>query len=177
MLKTIIVVALAVSVALACDNPDNTTTKLFYKNCDGSYPLQLTGLVLKNAATGQPEYPITLTNAILISENATLGGSTTYNKVKVDVDLYAWGGILGCSWHYIPTAGLLYNIDGCAIANNCPLKPGPVGFNQKLDLGPWGAIIQGLGHNKPYQLKLRTKEVDDSTETYIGCVLVEGIIA
>jgi hypothetical protein len=41
-----------------------------------------------------------------------------------------------------------YNIDGCSIANNCPLKPGAVGFNQKLDLGPFGPIISKIGHNQ-----------------------------
>jgi len=179
MYKAVVVFASVLCATLACDDPDGTKTKLFFKNCDDgtAYPLTLTGLILKNAQTGQPEYPITVTNVILISENSTLGGTTTYNKVKVDVDLYSWGGILGCSWHYVPTFGLLHNIDGCAIAQNCPLKPGFVGFNQKLDLGPFGPIIQKLGHNQPYQLKLRTKENDDSAQTYIGCVLVEGVIA
>jgi hypothetical protein len=132
MYKTIVVFASVLCATLACDDPDGTKTKLFWKNCDdgncmfewegifdfiqweisletdfqtgiknvkkldfytnfiffflnhlkySAYPLQLTGLVLSNAQTGQPEYPITVANAILIAENATLSGSTTYNKV------------------------------------------------------------------------------------------------
>jgi hypothetical protein len=163
---------MVIGVSMACDNPNGTDTAVNWFNCPGTWPLTLTGLTITNG--GKPNYPISLGQEIDMAEQSTNTG-TTYNKVNVDVDLYSWGGLLGCSWHYVPTFGLLHNIDGCAIAKNCPIQPGKVTFTQPLDLGPFGSIIGKLGAGV-YQLQIQTKNMDDSVHEYIGCVMVQGKI-
>ena len=69
----------------------------------------LSGVEIDNNATGQMEYPISLSTVLVMNAAQTLTGSTTYNKILTDVDLYSWSSLLGsdCSWHYVPTFGLL----------------------------------------------------------------------
>ncbi len=55
---------------------------------------------------GNVNYPIDVTKPIVVSGNGHNSGPQI-NKLLVDVDLYMWGGFLGCSWHKFPTFGLL----------------------------------------------------------------------
>jgi hypothetical protein len=96
---------------------------------------------------------------IIVELDSILSGTTTYNSDLVDITLRYWGGLLGCSWHYIPTGPFLYvyfivrsycalprqNIDGCDIAKNCPFGPGHVQLHQPIDLRSYAGIISKLG--------------------------------
>jgi hypothetical protein len=100
----------------------------------------------------------TFLQEIILELDSILTGETTYNTDLIDVTLRFWGGLLGCSWHYIPTGPLLCvcsipiicipfrnNIDGCAVAKNCPFGPGHVQIRQAIDLRPYSGIIDKLG--------------------------------
>jgi hypothetical protein len=157
-----------------CANPNGTDSAIHSFNCDGSWAIVLQSVEIDDT-NGNKVYPIDLANPIVINEMAQNNGGT-YNKVTVDVTLAHWGGFLGCSWHNIPTFGLLSNIDGCSIANNCPITPGAAGFKQPLDLGPFGKVIDALGSGI-YQLTIKTRDASSSAKEYIGCVNVQGLIS
>ena len=56
---------------------------------------------------GNPNYPIDIKKAIVLKTTSTLAGTTVVNALWEDVKLSMWGGLLGCSWHTVPTFGLL----------------------------------------------------------------------
>jgi hypothetical protein len=55
-------------------------------------------------ATNQPIYPLDVSKVLRLNIQQTLGGSTTYQKIIIDVTMYVWSNFLGsnCSWHFVP---------------------------------------------------------------------------
>lgn len=56
-------------------------------------------------ATGKDEFPIDLKRPINVIMD--LNSNADHTDLSLDIIIYSWGGFSGCSWHKIPTFGLL----------------------------------------------------------------------
>ena len=164
----------------AADNndPDGVREHLAWKSCNPNDVIQPISITVTDPA-GNNNYPIDVSKALLITAKSVNNG-ITYNKLLIDVDIYAWNkGLFAktCTWNVVPTFHLLYNLDGCSIGKNCPLLPGPLTLEVSVDLSPYKAILQILLGNTPYKLHMRILNGDDSQHEEIMCLDVEAMIA
>jgi hypothetical protein len=56
--------------------------------------------------TGKDEYPIKLYQAVDVVMD--LSTPDDFPALTLDIDLFSWAGLGGCSWHKVPTFGLLW---------------------------------------------------------------------
>jgi hypothetical protein len=152
--------------------PDNTETKFYWANC-GTGDIITTSSITLTDGTGKANYPVNVNKPIVITAQSNNGGGT-YKTLKADVDLYSWGGWLGCSWHSIPTFGFLNNLDGCSIGKNCPLQPGAMVLHESVDLSKFASIISSLVSDATYRIDIHVKNGDDSQHEELDCIRVEA---
>jgi len=167
-MKQFIVFFALFSISFACESwPNGTDTKLSWYNCDPSLPIQVQQNSV-DAGDGQPDYPVRV-KTVILSQTFTNTGPA-YNQVYINATLSFWGGLLGCSWHNYPALGLLSNLNGCQIAQDCPIKTGTTTFKTQLNMGLFAPVVELLGSGKPLQLELKTLNGDDPSRPAVGCV-------
>jgi len=177
MIRILLTLAFIVGTVL-CDcgsnPPDGTGTKLFFSECDTSTQHQLSIIsVSVSNADGSPNYPINVTNPILL-DVASYNSGPEIDNLVANVTLYAWTGVLSCGWVNVPTFGLLNNIAGCY---NCPLAANSnVDLDVTVDLSAYSKIISGLLGGGVYALDVHLKTDPKNTQE-IACVHVEAMIA
>lgn len=59
----------------------------------------------QDTATGKDEYPVQLKKPLDVVMDISSPGDE--KNIQLDIDIYSWGGWSGCSWHKVPTFGLL----------------------------------------------------------------------
>jgi len=146
----------------------------FFSECDQSTQHQLSIIsVSVSNADGSPNYPINVTNPILL-DVASFNNGPAIDSLVANVSLYDWTGVLSCSWLSVPTFGLLNNIAGCY---NCPLAANSnVDLDVTIDLSAYSKIIKGLLGGGVYALDVHLK-TDPKLDQEIACVHVEAMIA
>uniref|UniRef100_A0AC34QGZ7 MD-2-related lipid-recognition domain-containing protein n=1 Tax=Panagrolaimus sp. JU765 TaxID=591449 RepID=A0AC34QGZ7_9BILA len=117
-----------------------------------------------------PEYPIHLGKPLIAHANLTNLGSV-YSNLKLSIKIYEWGGWTGCSWHELPTFGLLTNLDACANGVKCPIPTGNQILDVTLDFSKFQSIIDLLKDNAPYQIWMQLQDVPTGDTT---CVTVQA---
>lgn len=170
-----------ITVSSSCTPPNNLQNQLHFGNCNQADAIQIRTLQLQYTSTGATDYPVDLTKPFTIVANSQNTGTTTYNAIRVDVDLAHYSkGLFGfgdCEWRNIPTFGLLNDIHQCG---NCPLKPGPISMSQAVDISRYSAIISGLAGGGAYQLTVHLKNDNDGSDSgqeEIACIVIQGIIS
>ncbi|CAB3402091.1 unnamed protein product [Caenorhabditis bovis] len=152
MLRFAILSAFVISAALACNPwPNTTETKVTWWQVSQG-PIIVTNVNPTDKA-GNPEYPIRLTEPLLIG--TTLNNpSSTYTSPNLKQTIKVWQWSVACKWTSVPTFGLLNNLDACTNGVPCPIVPGNNQLvNFELDFSDTPAIIGLLKNDKPYQLE------------------------
>ncbi|KAI6240168.1 MD-2-related lipid-recognition domain and Immunoglobulin E-set domain-containing protein [Aphelenchoides fujianensis] len=151
--------ATVLSVQACVTFPNGTDTKANWFVCpdvdnDGKiYSVEFTDM------QGKDEYPIKLTEPLEVVMKINNPGSA-HKNIRLDIDIYSWGGWSGCDWHEIPTFGLLSNLDACQNGVPCPIQPGDQTLNITLDFSKYSSIIALLTDDAPYQLHYKLTDKD-----------------
>ncbi|XP_003371543.1 conserved hypothetical protein [Trichinella spiralis] len=97
----------------------------------------------------------------------SFNGGGVLNNIYADIDLQYFGKLLwgSCSWHSLPTMGLLRNIKQCY---NCPLQPGNNTLVLNFDFSPYSPGI--------YAMDIVMRDADNPTDE-IACLRVESKIS
>jgi len=109
---------------------------------------------------------------LLVNINDQYG---TIAKPLVDVGVFEYSkNILGkCEWKKVPTLGILDNIDGCKIVQNCHLTGTPATLNAVVNVKQLaGPLYAGISVNEYYALSMTFK--DDKTP--VLCVYSQDIV-
>ncbi|CAD5231661.1 unnamed protein product [Bursaphelenchus xylophilus] len=157
-----------------CPFPNQTDTKFYTYNCDGTMQIQVRSAAVYDRLSNKEIYPVNVTVPLLIKLKSVNNG-VAINSNKVDVELAQYSSSWtdsNCKWHSIPTFGLLKNIDGCEFANNCPLQSGDLDLLLPLDLSKYSKILKLLTGDKAYQLRILMKDGEDATKK-ISCVVAQ----
>uniref|UniRef100_A0A0N4ZBR9 ML domain-containing protein n=1 Tax=Parastrongyloides trichosuri TaxID=131310 RepID=A0A0N4ZBR9_PARTI len=168
---TLAVFVTLVAVSLGCETwPNSTDTALHWFNCPDSGNIVFHTLAAVDA-NNNPEYPVKLKEPLYINVNLDNNGAV-YSEISLDISLYQWGGWQGCSWHEVPTFGLLANQDACKNGVPCPINAGK---NQNLkitmDFSGYDSIISLLKNDAPYQLMYK---LTDKTTSQTSCTIVQA---
>lgn len=171
MFGKIAILTVVLVTVWACDkNPNGTKTKLYFKNCNSSAPIQVKSVQVMSG--GKINYPIDVSKPIsIVATSFNSGGG--HSTLLTDVSLAGYSGWL-CTFVTVPTFGLLDNINGCKIGNNCPLTPGTLTLNQTVDLSKYKSIIDHLSGGTTYRLEIKIR--DGSTNQPLTCLDVEMMI-
>ncbi|KAI1730645.1 hypothetical protein Ddc_03356 [Ditylenchus destructor] len=141
--------------------PNGTFTAPFAFSCDT--PAHPPIFVIHESAfsnqTGDYEYPLDLTQTLRIFLDITSYATRRYDSMRAEISFYRRKtGWLGCGWIYLPTFGLLDNLEICEEANpTCPVFPGRQVLELKVDHSPVFLSFLKMVHDDrvPYQMKLR----------------------
>jgi len=109
---------------------------------------------------------------LLVNINDQYG---TIAKPLVDVGVFEYSkSLLGkCEWKKVPTLGILDNIDGCKIVQNCHLTNKPTTLTAAVNVKDLaGPLYAGINTNEYYGLTMTFK--DDKTP--ILCVYSQDIV-
>ena len=109
---------------------------------------------------------------LVVSINDQYG---TITKPLVDVGVFEYSkNILGrCEWKKVPTLGILDNIDGCKIVQNCHLNNKPTSLTAAVNVKTLaGPLYAGISVNEYYALSMTFK--DDKTP--VLCVYSQDLI-
>ncbi|CEF70182.1 MD-2-related lipid-recognition domain and Immunoglobulin E-set domain-containing protein [Strongyloides ratti] len=160
-----------IQYSICCETfPNGTDTKLNWFNCPDS-KLVIFNSVVTVDGNNNKEYPIKLKEPVYVNVNIDNNGNT-FSSIRLDLELYQWGGWQGCSWHQIPTFGLLSNLDACKHGVPCPIASGK---NQNLkvtiDFTKFESIISLLKNDAPYQLMFKLTDIPTG-ET--SCTMVQA---
>uniref|UniRef100_A0A0N4Z4K6 ML domain-containing protein n=1 Tax=Parastrongyloides trichosuri TaxID=131310 RepID=A0A0N4Z4K6_PARTI len=155
----------------SCDTfPNGTDTKINWFNCPDSGEIIFHSLTTVDAS-GNPDYPIKLKEPVYVNVNIDNTG-VAFSSITLDVSLYQWGGWQGCSWHEVPTFGLLAGQNACTNGVPCPI---PAGNNQNLkitlDFTKFSSIISLLKNDAPYQLMYK---LTDNASGKTSCTMVQA---
>uniref|UniRef100_A0A0K0E416 ML domain-containing protein n=1 Tax=Strongyloides stercoralis TaxID=6248 RepID=A0A0K0E416_STRER len=161
----------SIQYSTGCETfPNGTDTKLNWFECPDSGNIVFHTLTTVDSSNHK-EYPIKLKEPVFVEINLDNNGNT-YSSLRLDLELYQWGGWQGCSWHQIPTFGLLSNLDACSNGVPCPIAPGK---NQNLkitiDFTKFDSIISLLKNDAPYQLSFK---LTDRTSGNTSCTIVQA---
>jgi len=99
----------------------------------------------------------------------------TIAKPLVDVGVFEYSkSILGkCEWKKVPTLGVLDNIDGCKIVQNCHLNNSPTSLTANVNVKDLaGPLYAGINVNEYYGLSMTFK--DDKTP--VLCVYSQDLV-
>uniref|UniRef100_A0A0K0EXW6 ML domain-containing protein n=1 Tax=Strongyloides venezuelensis TaxID=75913 RepID=A0A0K0EXW6_STRVS len=160
-----------VAVTMGCEKwPNGTDTKLNWFNCPDSGDIVFHSLTTVDASNN-PEYPIKLKEPLFINVNLD-NNAADISSIQLDIALYQWGGWQGCSWHEVPTFGLLANQDACKNGVPCPIKSGK-GQNIQIvmDFSGYDSIISLLKNDAPYQLMYK---LTDKSNSKTSCTMVQA---
>jgi len=157
--------------------PDNTQSKFYWASCNATDQIQPNGITV-SFPNGTANYPINVAYPIVITANSVNAQGNTINTLLADVDLWSWGGWLGCDWHEIPTFGLLNNINGCAIGGNCPLVGKNLVVKTSVDLSSFASIVKLLTNGGVYRIDIHILNNDTGVKPApeIACIRVEGVL-
>uniref|UniRef100_A0A0N5A2W2 ML domain-containing protein n=1 Tax=Parastrongyloides trichosuri TaxID=131310 RepID=A0A0N5A2W2_PARTI len=152
-----------------CDTfPNGTETKLhWYAPIIRGFKIIDIQLSYTNGST---EYPLALEKTIYVQMELINNGPSYYN-LNLTLQLWSFGGWQGCSWHLIPTFGLLRNLDACSYGLSCPIPQGKNEMSIKLDLSPFDSVISLLQNDKTYQLQYVLTDRDTGDET---CLMIQA---
>uniref|UniRef100_A0A0K0F3V2 ML domain-containing protein n=1 Tax=Strongyloides venezuelensis TaxID=75913 RepID=A0A0K0F3V2_STRVS len=156
---------------MCCETyPNGTDTKLNWFNCPDSGVVIFNSLVTVDA-NNNPEYPIKLKEPVYV--NVIMDNNAgVFSSIKLDVTLYQWGGWEGCSWHEIPTFGLLANQNACQHGVTCPIASGKnQNIQIKLDFTKYASIISLLKNDATYQIMYK---LTDNVSGQTSCTMVQA---
>jgi len=146
--------------------------------CDGqTYTNRIT---VTNVTATQKGIPVDQQGGLDISINLDLlaainDGYGVINKPLIDVGILEYSkSLLGkCEWKKVPTLGILDNIDGCKVVQNCHLTDSPTSLAASISVKDLaGPLYAGINVNTYYGLQLTFK--DDKTP--VLCVYAQDLV-
>ncbi|KRZ67676.1 hypothetical protein T10_962 [Trichinella papuae] len=175
LISFLFLTVLDVNLASSCEAPDGTDKHLFYTECkpEVKHSLKIKSLSIKNDK-GEENYPVDMRHMMNLKVTSFNGGGVL-NNIYADIDLQYFGKLLWgtCSWHSLPTMGLLRNIKQCY---NCPLQPGNNTLLLNFDFSPYSAVIRLLAGGGIYAMDIVMRDADNPTDE-IACLRVESKIS
>ncbi|CEF70519.1 MD-2-related lipid-recognition domain-containing protein [Strongyloides ratti] len=162
---------LFIQLTLCCENfPNGTETKLHWYKCFDSGDIIFYSLDTTDEKNNSM-YPIKLRKPLYVNINMDNNGETS-SLIKLDIMLYRWGGWQGCSWHKIPTFGLLSNLNACKNGVPCPIRSGKnMNIRILIDFTKYNAIISLLKNDYPYQIIYKLTDIKSERTS---CVVVQA---
>ncbi|CAD5215914.1 unnamed protein product [Bursaphelenchus okinawaensis] len=168
MFRSFVVLAVACSVAFCCDPfPNGTETKLNWSMCPESNT-KVNSLKLTDK-DGKEVYPVKLTEKLYVHLN--VDNDADHENLRLDIEVSSWGGWAGCSWHKVPTFGLLNNLNACEHGVPCPIKKETKDITIEVDFSKYGKIISVLKDHAPYQILYKLTDRDSSKVT---CTILQA---
>ncbi|KAI6176877.1 MD-2-related lipid-recognition domain-containing protein [Aphelenchoides bicaudatus] len=150
--------------------PNGTDSKANWYMCDDvKNDGTIYDMKFQDTATNKDEYPIQLKKPLNVVMDIKSPG--TYSSINLDIDIYSWGGWSGCSWHKVPTFGLLNNLDACSNGVPCPIQSGRHTITINLDFSKYSSIIGLLTDDSPYQLHYK---LTDNKSKKATCAIVQA---
>uniref|UniRef100_A0A914YBV3 MD-2-related lipid-recognition domain-containing protein n=1 Tax=Panagrolaimus superbus TaxID=310955 RepID=A0A914YBV3_9BILA len=152
MFRSFIFVLIFIGVSYCCEKfPNGTETTLnWFASCPSKATIYT---VTTSDANGNPEYPIHLGKPLPVHVNLTNNGDV-YQQLKLNINIWTWGGWSGCSWHTLPTLGMLNNLDACSYGVPCPVPKGNQAMTLTIDFSKFQNIIDLLQDDSPYQVQM-----------------------
>uniref|UniRef100_A0A0K0FTS4 ML domain-containing protein n=1 Tax=Strongyloides venezuelensis TaxID=75913 RepID=A0A0K0FTS4_STRVS len=160
-----------IKFSIGCETfPNGTDEKIHWFRCPDSGEVVFHSLVTVDENNNE-EYPIRLKQPVYAIVNMDNNGET-YSSIRLDLALYRWGGWQGCSWHKIPTFGLLSNKNACKSGVPCPILSGK---NQNvtftIDFTKYSLIVGLLKNDAPYQLMYK---LTDRVSGRTTCTMIQA---
>ncbi|CAG9532993.1 unnamed protein product [Cercopithifilaria johnstoni] len=153
-----------------CKAPNGTESHFVWIPCSDG-PIIYHSLTVMNKNYTEI-YPIVAIKPFIILANITNTGKQ-YDNLESSIKLYKWGGLLGCSWHRIPTFGILDNLVQCNKSIKCPIESGKQELSVLFDLSDIRFFLQILPNNIPYRIEL---EIFDQEKKLSSCIDLWAII-
>ena len=175
------VLAFVVATTLAAPTPACVPPQAqFYWKvpCDGqSFTNKITVSDVKASQGGKP---VDQAGGLDISVNLDLVSAINdqYGEIKkplIDVGIMEYSkNLMGkCEWKKVPTLGLLDNLDGCKIVQNCHLTGSPTSLDASISIKDIaGPLYAGINVNTYYGLSLTFK--DDKSP--VLCVYAQDLV-
>jgi hypothetical protein len=166
VLYVLAVVAFFSCGVFCCEKfPNGTDSKLNWWQCsNGDVTVYSLNTVDKN---GNKVYPIHLSKPLYVAMNMTNNSGKDFSNLRLDINLWQWGGWTGCSWHSILTFGLLSDLDACKTGVPCPIKQGNQILTVEVDFSKFSTIINLLKDNAPYQVQYILTDRDTGKATCV----------
>jgi hypothetical protein len=182
MSALLFVLASVVASALAAPTPAciPDKTQFYWKTpCDGQSFTNRIQVSSVDASEGGT--PVDKLGGFDISQDINLHAAITdqYGSVTtplIDVGLleYTKGASGSCEWKQVPTLGLLDNIDGCTIVQNCHLTGSPTTMDATINVKKLaGALYAGISIDTYYALTMTFK---DGKNNPFLCVYSQDIV-
>jgi len=178
--STLVLLACLVASALAAPSCVPDIKNFYWKvPCDGqTFPQKIAVTEVKATQLGQPvdarggmdvSLPLDLVSKITNNYGVI-------NKPLIDIAIVEYAKpIIGnkCTWKKVPTLGILDNIDGCKIFQNCKLENNPTTLTGAIKFKELaGPLYAGLTVDTYYGLSITFK--DDKQP--IACVYSQDIV-
>jgi hypothetical protein len=152
MIRSFVFLVIFLNVAYCCETfPNGTDTKMnWFASCPSKATIYT---VTTTDADGNVEYPIHLGKPLPVHVNLTNNGDV-YQSLKLDINIWSFGGWSGCEWHPLYTLGLLNNLDACSYGVPCPVPTGNQAMTLTIDFSQFQQIIDLLKDDAPYQVQM-----------------------
>uniref|UniRef100_A0A0K0FF92 ML domain-containing protein n=1 Tax=Strongyloides venezuelensis TaxID=75913 RepID=A0A0K0FF92_STRVS len=148
--------------------PNGTYTKVNWWECvQGNLTISSINILTEN---GNSEYPVQFRKAFYVSIDGENHGMP-FTEPKLSMTVWTFGGWMGCSWHEVPTFGMLNNLDACKYGAQCPIPTGKINVKAKIDASRDTMLFSLLKNNATYQV--RYSITDNKTKEQI-CVVVQA---
>uniref|UniRef100_A0A0R3RJ94 ML domain-containing protein n=1 Tax=Elaeophora elaphi TaxID=1147741 RepID=A0A0R3RJ94_9BILA len=166
MLVSLITIISMMQFAIAGEFPNGTDTKINFFSCSPENIITVSSIELFDR-NGSSMYPIRLKDLTTIKLKSYNNGNVVV-KDKVNVDVYAYVKKNGkWLWKNIipePFRFLLYNIDGCKMAHNCPLTKGDLELTLPLDLYQYAILFDFIDKSSAHQFTVKLYDAESHQE-------------
>ncbi|KAK0390446.1 hypothetical protein QR680_019357 [Steinernema hermaphroditum] len=127
----------------------------------GNKPILFLNEAAVTNSSGDETFPIDFRQTVRFFFDVTnLKNKKRFDNLEVEIALYKrYSGWLGCGWIFVPTFGLLNNLDLCKDNLSCPIRPGRQVVEVPLEPSPMLRQVLRMVHDAtiPYQISIRIR--------------------
>ncbi|KAK0390447.1 hypothetical protein QR680_019357 [Steinernema hermaphroditum] len=145
-------------------SPNGTYAKPHFFSCPsfgGNKPILFLNEAAVTNSSGDETFPIDFRQTVRFFFDVTnLKNKKRFDNLEVEIALYKrYSGWLGCGWIFVPTFGLLNNLDLCKDNLSCPIRPGRQVVEVPLEPSPMLRQVLRMVHDAtiPYQISIRIR--------------------
>uniref|UniRef100_A0A8R1U2T9 MD-2-related lipid-recognition domain-containing protein n=1 Tax=Onchocerca volvulus TaxID=6282 RepID=A0A8R1U2T9_ONCVO len=172
MLVSLITIISMLQYAVIAQFPNGTDTKIHFFTCNPD-AINVSSIVLLDR-NDLPMYPIKLSELATIKLKSYNNGDMI-KKNKVNVEIFEYKEENGIwKWKNIipePFRFLLHNIDGCKMANNCPLTRGDLDLILPLDLYKYAILFSFIDKTSAHQFIIKMFNAENHQE--VACETIQ----
>ncbi|KAK6104455.1 hypothetical protein QQG55_16340 [Brugia pahangi] len=172
LVRLVIIISMA-QLAAATKFPNGTDTKMNFFSCGPMNTIAVSSIELFDR-NGLAMYPIRLEDLATVKLKSYNNGNMI-EKDKVNVEVYAYMENDGTwTWRNIipePFRFLLFNIDGCKMAHNCPLTKGDLELTLPLNLYKYAILFKFIDKTLAHQFIIKLYDAGSRQE--VSCEIIQ----